>query len=340
MNSTNYYDILEVSPRASTEVIHAAYKVLMQKYHPDHGGTVHGRRAKLLNESNDALCDLDRRRRYDGDRENLGGKTIGNFRIEAPIAEGGFGKTYKGTHITVGEPVCIKHCSRISSADAEILIEEARAMWDLRHFAIPAVRDLLKLDDGSLALVMSYIPGPTLAQIVEGYVAKRKRLDAEHVAWIIERVLNALSYMHRFGVVHGDLKPQNLIVQPDSHIVVLVDFGLAAIKPSRDTGAKGYTDVFAPPEQVRGSPLIPQVDFYSLGMTMLYALASGDLGRIERKEIPNFVPEPMCNFIRRLLVRDPLNRPDWGTEDIMESFRKVRAEAFGRPSSRMKILDF
>jgi len=335
---TNYYDILEVSPGASQEVIKAAYRALMKKVHPDvNHATVHGNTAKKIQEAYEVLGDPSRRARYDGKRD-IGGTIIGEFRVEAEIAEGGFGKTYKGTHLTVGKPVCIKHCSHISPADTAILIEEAQAMWDLRHFAIPAVRNLLKLDDGSVALVMSYIEGPTLAEVVEAYAARGERLDPEDLAWMVERILNAMSYMHRHGVVHGDLKPQNIIIQPDSHTAVLVDFGLAAVKPTSTTGSKGYTDLFSPPEQVKGSPLIPQTDFYSLGMTMIYAMVGGDADRLGRREVPHDLPDPMCNFLKRLIVRSPLNRPSWRTENLMETFRAVRRDSFGRPSSGMKPL--
>lgn len=337
--SDDLYEILEVSPRASQAVIRGAWKALMKVHHPDHKATV-GRTAQKINNAYDVLSNVDERAHYDGGRNRpIDGTIIGEFRVDSPIAEGGFGKTYKGTHLTVDAPVCIKHCSRISAADAAILIEEARAMWDLRHHAIPAVRNLLELDDGSLALVMSYVPGPTLAEIVEKYAKEGVRLDPEDVAWMTERILNALSYMHRHGVVHGDLKPQNIIVQPESHTVVLVDFGLSAIKPTRHTGSKGYTDLFAPPEQVRGSPLIPQSDLYSLGMTMLYALSGGDVARMERKEVPGEVPDIMCQLIKRFLIRDPLSRPDGRTENLMATCQHMRRAAFGRASSGMKSLN-
>jgi serine/threonine-protein kinase len=332
------YERLEVSPRASEGVIDAAFKALMKRQHPDHGASVHGSRAVKLNEARATLLDPDRRAKYDRERNELEGTVIGGFRVEEAIAEGGFGKTYKGRHILVGSPVCIKHCSQISAADATILTEEAKAMWDLRHYAIPAVRNMIKLDDGSLALVMSYIPGLTLEQIVEKLNAQRRKFDAEHAAWIMERLLNGLSYMHRHGIIHGDIKPQNIIIQPESHTAVLVDFGLSAIKPTRNTGSKGYTDLFAPPEQRRGMPLIPQIDFYSLAVTMLFVLNGGDAHRTAGRQVPAHVPDPICAFLRRMLVRDPLSRPDWQNEDLMETVRKAREESFGRVHSGMKPL--
>lgn len=337
----NYYELLQVSPHADSDVIEAAYKVLLKRHHPDRGHTL-GSTAQKLGEAHLTLTTPRARARYDADLDkatDIKGKVIGEFVIESKIAEGGFGKTYKGRHLLVGEPVCIKHCSRISPADTEILISEAKAMWDLRHFGLPAVRNLFKLPDGSIILVMSYIEGPTLQQLVEQYVAKGLRLEPEHGAWILSRLINTLSYIHRHGIVHGDLKPQNILIQPESHMAVLVDFGLAGIKPTRTSGNKGYTEVFSPPEQmVAGNPLIPQTDFYALGKSLIYAMAGGDLDLVEGNMIPSDVPKPMADLLSRLVTRHPLDRPDWEKEDLNETVDRMRVEAFGRSASGMRKL--
>jgi serine/threonine protein kinase len=335
---SDHYWTLELHRQASSGVVKAAYRALMKQHHPDVKDTVMGGKAKAIATAYEVLSDPAARAAYDKARNKLEGTIIGEFRLESAIAEGGFGKTYKGSHVTVGEPVCIKHCSHISAADTAILVNEAKAMWDLRHYAIPAVRNLLMLDDGSVALVMSYIEGPTLAEVVEAYANRGELVPPEHVAWMVERIINALSYIHRHGVVHGDLKPQNIIIQPDKHLAVLVDFGLAAIKPTRTTGAAGFTELFAPPEQEKGKPLLPQTDFYSLGMTMIYALTGGNPKHLKSQRMPQSVPEPLRKFIRRLIVRDVLSRPDWGTEDLMETCREVRGTSFGRRNSGMKTL--
>src|SRR4051812_35327732 len=113
-------------------------------------------------------------------------KKVGNFHIVRQIAEGGFGVTYYGEHVLTKAPVCIKHALNISPEDEKLLLEEAKIIWDLRHHGIPAVRDVLRLGDGSVCLVMSYIPGPTLEQLVE----YNTRIAPESVAWITERSLN------------------------------------------------------------------------------------------------------------------------------------------------------
>jgi serine/threonine protein kinase len=139
-------------------------------------------------------------------------------------------------------------------------------------------------------------------------------------------------------VIHGDLKPSNLIVQEESHQVVMVDFGLALRNPKRGTSSIGYTKVFSPPEQLEADkPLLPESDLYSLGMTMLYAL-SGKLEIVKQRRIPADTPKPMAKFIERLVAQDVVDRPYWGKnrEDLVDTFREVRLQCFGTLSSSME----
>ena len=323
----DHYRLLEVATNATDDVIHAAYRVLAKKHLGD------DEYLRKLNDAKDILTDDKKRQDYDNKIDpTVKGKVIGRYRIKEIIASGGFGKTYLADHIELGTQVCIKHAHKISSEDELLLHQEAKSIWDLRHYGIPNIRDIVKLPDGSMALVMSYIPGPTLAQIVE----KNRKLDAEHVAWISERVLNILKYLHFHGVVHGDVKPQNIIVQPDSHSVVLVDYGLSAIRPRSGETNKGYTPYFAAPEQMRGGVLLPETDFYGLGMTMVYALG----GDVEHKSVPDKTPKNIFAFLKKLIAFEVLSRPNWHKEDLVESFRQVRMDDFGRAASGMKPLKY
>jgi serine/threonine-protein kinase len=257
---------------------------------------------------------------------------IGDYRVLEPIASGAIGDTYKAQHLLIGEISCIKHCHLMSPDTERILYDEARAIWDLRHYALPAMRNVYKLPDGTVALVMSYIEGPTLKQLVE----KVGPLDAEHVAWIFERLLNALSYLHDNGVLHGDIKPQNIIIQPGKHMAVLIDFGLSQIKPSVKDTSKGYTEIFSAPEQVSTKyPLLPETDLYCLGLSMLYAL-NGNLDLVIQRQIPTDVPEPLFHFLNSLMFRDVSRRTNWDKENLLEKIAKVRIESFGRRQSGMK----
>lgn len=330
----NYYELLQVHQRAHPEVIHAAYKALHKLHDPNR--PENKRIAQDFNEAFRVLSRSDLRKEYNASLSHKGtGEIIGSFCKLEQIAEGAFGKTFKGEHIRLGELVCMKDCSNVRPEYYPMLEDEARAMWNLSHYEIPAIRDLVLSQDGSPVLIMSYVPGDTLEERVRKVVRIRK---PEAVTIIAERVLNALMYIHYRDVVHGDLKPQNIIIQPDQHTISLVDFGLSVTKAHAGPSPKGYTPLFAPPEEVSGLQLLPQSDFYSLGMTMIYALNGGDEQLTKAKHVPASTPEPLCEFINKLIVRDLIARPHWSKVNLCEEIEKVRVRSFGRAHTGMESI--
>lgn len=337
------YELLEVSPRASDEVLRAAHKALLIKYHADRNNNK--KTTELLSNINEAynvLSTESGRLEYDRVRNNLKGEIIGEYRILEKIAEGGFGTTYKAEHILTGKFACIKDCSQIDAFNESILIEEAQAMWDLGHHSIPAAKGMIRMPNRSLGLITKYIPHPTLMKIVEEQTARGLRLDPEHVAWMTERVLNALRYMHYEGVLHGDLKPGNILLDTQKHMGYIVDFGFSKVKPKAGSGNKGTAQFFSAPEIINGEDTSPQSDFYSLGMTMIYAL-SGDIDWLARKRMPSSTPKPLVEFITNLVKRNPNERPSWPDKsddpdkpDLWDVFIQVRRDSFGRSRSGLK----
>jgi serine/threonine protein kinase len=329
---TNLYQVLNVDPRASSEVIQAAFKVLAQKYHPDHvTGSV-----ELFQEIDMArktLLDPDKRKFYDLKLGQglVGKKVVGSYEIVKFLAEGAIGRTYVVRHLLTKKLAVLKACLEVSPEHEEIMLNEARAIWDIRHYAFPAVREVLKLDDGALAIVMSYVPGPTLEQTVKHVGA----IEPEHVGWMFERLLAGLNYLHANGVIHGDLKPQNIILQPESHGAVMIDFGLSMIKPTRKDSNIGYTAHFSPPEQLSSErkPLIPESDLYALGMTMIYALT----GKMAKRTDPALNKHPeFQKFLMDLTHPDILKRPNWSA-DLLRSFGEIRVKCFGSRNTRGKV---
>jgi eukaryotic-like serine/threonine-protein kinase len=261
------------------------------------------------------------------------GQVIGDrYRIINKIAEGGVGETYRAEQTFTKGIVCIKHCSKVDPAYQQVLMDEATLMDNLHHYLIPGFRDAFILPDGSCVLVMSYFKGITL----EAAVQKVGKLEPEAVSWIAERVLNALVYIwEEKRLVHGDIKPLNIILQPWNHRACLVDYGLSVIRTRSGSGNKGYTADYASPEGLWGHDLSAGSDFYSLGLSMIYAL-SGDMGLVKAREVPSSTPRPLMEFIHRLIVRDIRNRPSWETENLWSTIKHVRKDAFGQSHSKMK----
>src|SRR3989344_5575769 len=143
-------------------------------------------------------------------------------------------------------------------------------------------------------------------------------------------LLQALHYLHSKGIVHSDVKPQNIIVQPKQHNAVLVDYGLSSFRPSGDTRPLGYTEAWAAPELLLGKPPLPESDLYGAGMALLYALG----GDILPKSIPATVPAPLREFCESLLKYDAKERPRWESVDLVKRLSDIRQEAFGRRHTR------
>lgn len=251
---------------------------------------------------------------------------IGNYELVRPLGEGGFGRTYEGHHkILKGVKACLKQNINVTPADTELLMREAALMAKVNHYSLPSFRDFVKINDGSYVLIMSFVEGRTLDKIVE----KHKALHPEEVSWIAQRSLNALFYLHNTGIIHGDVKPPNLIIQPKDHNAVLVDYGLATFQPRANSKAVGYTAIFAAPEIIEGRPPLPQSDLYSLGLTMIYAWGGDPIA----KTSPDYVPKLLQNFVADLVCYNPMERTSWEKEDLVKKLSDVRLEVFGRRHS-------
>ncbi|MFA6461901.1 MAG: DnaJ domain-containing protein [Candidatus Woesearchaeota archaeon] len=327
MANPNYYHVLEVSPGARTGVIEAAYRVLMTKYHPDKG-LGNENVAKLLNEAREVLCDEEKRKKYD-QKIFPQERVIGNYQVLEKIAEGGFGVTYKAKHVLLEELACLKQNLHVSPDDSLIMAHEAKLLWNINHYSLPTLRDFFHADDGSYIFAMSYVPGPTLEKIVR----EHGPIDPEHASWITQRLLNALHYLHFNGVIHCDVKPNNIIIKPEEHNAVLVDYGFASLRPKHKSRAEGYTEAFAAPELVELRPPLPSTDLYSLALTMMYAFGGNPLA----KKFPKNVPQPIREYFETFLNPNPLLRNSWEGHDLVKEFSDVRMKVFGRRESNKKL---
>lgn len=206
------------------------------------------------------------------------GRTVGNYRIEAPIGEGGMGAVYKAVHQQIGNEIAIKVLGlgrEASEKDQARFLTEARTTAALSHTNIVRVYDFI-IQDGIYYMLMELVEGQSLDKLMS---EPRAPLPLPRAAAILSFVARALDYAHNRGVVHRDVKPQNVLIAHEDGRVVLSDFGIAKLTEgttldlTRD-GATVGTPTYMSPEQASGKPVDGRSDIYSLGV-LLYEMVTG-----------------------------------------------------------------
>jgi eukaryotic-like serine/threonine-protein kinase len=254
------------------------------------------------------------------------GSVVGQYRIEARLGAGSFGTVYRARDLTLDRTVALKVVHSSNQALAPGLLNEARAAAALNH---PNVCTLFSVDasDGISMIVMEHLGGRPLATILE-----QGALTAERAATIARQVAAGMAAAHSHGVVHGDLKPANVMVSDDDFTKIM-DFGLArraaAQSATADTvnwtpspsGGISGTPNYMSPEQARGEPVTPDSDVFSLGL-MVYEMLSGQraisgrnifevlrqIDQLDSQRLAAPMPEPFRQIVVQSLAHDPLER--------------------------------
>lgn len=248
---------------------------------------------------------------------------IGKYLILKGIGEGGFGTVYQARHELLETPVCIKCNSKASEDGVALLKYEAQLLWKLDEYhSIPSVKDFIQLDERRAALVLKSIDGSTL----EDLVVSKGPLHPEDACWVTERLLGALYYVQHYGVIHSDVKPQNVFVEPRKRDIKLIDFGLATYKPTSTTKPLGYSPMYAAPELKDGNPPTPETDIYGAGMVLLRALG----GDVAKKSFRSDTPQKIVEFCQQLITYNPSERLTWQKENLIERLSNIRQAVFGR----------
>ncbi|MBK9141040.1 MAG: serine/threonine protein kinase [Candidatus Melainabacteria bacterium] len=201
------------------------------------------------------------------------GKTIGVYRIVEPIGRGGMGFVFKARHEIMNRDVAIKLLSPQVATD-EIGIKrirrEASAMGSLQHPNIATIFDFGVSDDAQPFIVMEYIQGQTLKDLLK----EQKRLTAERGLPIFARIADAMAFAHENGVIHRDLKPHNIMLSDtvEKDFVKVLDFGIAkSVNESVMLTQKGEvlgSPLYMSPEQCTGKSIDQRSDIYALGAIM------------------------------------------------------------------------
>src|SRR6266540_2106088 len=210
-------------------------------------------------------------------------ESIAHYRIIKKLGAGGMGEVYLALDTKLDRKVAIKVLAPDFIAEENLkrrLLREAQAAAKLDHPNICAVYDVNEADSLTF-IVMQYIEGETLAEEME-----RQPTGVSTALAIAEQAAEGLAEAHAHGIVHRDIKPQNMMITPRGQLKIL-DFGLAKQMRSSDTvdneaptatllstpGLVVGTMPYMSPEQVQGEPLDPSSDIFSLGVTLYEMLA-------------------------------------------------------------------
>ncbi|HKZ02588.1 MAG TPA: protein kinase, partial [Pyrinomonadaceae bacterium] len=217
--------------------------------------------------------------------DTLIGQTLaGKYRIDARLSEGGMGKVYRGTHILIGKTVAVKVLRPALAADEKIVARfsrEARAASRISHPHALSVTDFGEDEEGRVFLVMEYLQGKTLKEIIR----EEGPMGLQRVVEITRQVGGALEAAHDQGVVHRDLKSENimLLTTNGADYARVLDFGIAKImEPEGGYDAEitapnlviGTPQYMSPEQCSQSSAIDSRSDIYSLGI-ILYEMLVG-----------------------------------------------------------------
>ncbi len=228
------------------------------------------------------------------------GQTISHYKILDKLGEGGMGVVYKAEDTRLDRPVALKFLPTHLLGDAEVrkrFEREAKASAALSHSNVCTVHEIDEAD-GKTFIAMEFIEGKSLdSTIAEGPLKIEQALD------IAQQVAKGLEAAHKKGIVHRDIKPQNIMIADDGHVTIM-DFGLAQLtqaslltRPDQTMGTTFYMS----PEQTEGSGTDHRTDIWALGVVIYEMITSqrpfkGDYDKAVMYSILNEEPEPITGL--------------------------------------------
>jgi tRNA A-37 threonylcarbamoyl transferase component Bud32 len=221
-------------------------------------------------------------------------RTIGKYVATDIIGNGGFSIVYQGEHKDLGMPVVIKmmrHDMALYPEFMESFRNEAKTIASLNHEHIVKVYDF---DERyrTFFIIMEYVQGDSLKDMIRHL----KMLPPKLVVKFLDQICSALEYAHQRGIIHRDINPSNIIIQPNDELKIF-DFGLACPIGTEDFANTG-TGYYMAPEQIEGNPVDPRTDIYALGITA-YEMLTGqrpfpedDLKSLLDLHVRRNIPDP------------------------------------------------
>lgn len=247
------------------------------------------------------------------------------YQLETRQGSGGMAMVYRARDLMLERTVAIKILRKSYANDPafrERFRLEAKAAANLSHPNIATIHDF-GLDSNQLFIVMEYIPGTDLKSLLK----QRSRLPLGEAIGLMSQACAGIGYAHRAGLVHCDLKPQNILITPDNRVKV-VDFGIAralsTIKEEEQVDVVWGSPQYFSPEQAAGSVPSPSSDVYSLGI-VLFEMLTGqvpfsadnpeELARLHQESLPPSprklnpdIPPSVEKILLKVLSKEPTAR--------------------------------
>lgn len=244
---------------------------------------------------------------------------IGNeqYRFYENVFQGEVANIYRG----VSKDAIVYLKVALDPADNDLLKTEYDTLTLLRHHSLPYVERRIKVND-SIAILMREVKGTPMTEILEQY---SNGVPAEHVMWMLERLLGVVGYLHANCVVHGNIKPENIIINKANHDVGLMGFSFCIPQANQPQARyKIVNDDYTAPEVDGKARVMPCSDVYSIGK-LAVALLGGD---VASGGMPIALDRRIRDFIRKMLSPAKDGRPNdaWG---LWRELVKLRVDVFG-----------
>lgn len=233
------------------------------------------------------------------------------------VFEGEVAYIYKGI---CNDELCYLKMA-IDEADNDLIDNEYNVLSNVRHQSLPFAYYKIKINNEN-AIIMREVKGVTMLDLLEEY---KRGIEAEHVMWMLERILSVVGYLHSNCVVHGNIKPENIIINKEVHNVSLVGFSFC-IKDANtlDARYKIVNDYYTAPEVSKDARVLPSSDIYSIGKIAIKLLG----GSVITGGIPLSVDPRIRTFIKNMANDDLSKRPNDAWE-LWSEVSRIRTEVFG-----------
>ena len=284
----------------------------------------------------------------------VGSTICGRYKLEGVVATGGFGTVYRATQLSIGRTVALKVVANKAADDpagTERVERAVRALGRVDNPNVIALVDAGRTEDGHAFVVTEFIKGIELADVL----TRDGLLTPTRVARLAVQLCEGLAACHALGIVHCDIKPENLLVStrgmrhPVEHLTIF-DFGIASIAgdPTEDrvTGMTVGSPHYMSPEQCRAKVPTVHSDIYSVGAT-LYELLTGrppfdanDTAELMLKQVhevapplPASVDQRLATLVLSCLSKRPVDRPGSALA-LAERFDALAASVGNAPRPR------